>query len=35
MDIKKILQYEIENSTFTSGANVLVLMDGQEVVYEE
>lgn len=35
MDIKKILQYEIENSKFTSGANVLVLMDGKEVVYEE
>lgn len=35
MDIKNILQQEIENNRFTSGANVLVLVDGKEVIYEE
>lgn len=34
-DIKKIMQYEIDNQKFTSGANLLVLVDGKEVLYEE
>lgn len=34
-DVKKIMQYEIDNQKFTSGANLLVLVDGKEVLYEE
>ena len=34
-DIKKIMQHEIDNQKFTSGVNLLVLVDGKEVIYEE
>lgn len=35
IDIKKIMKQEIDDNRFTSGANLLVLVDGKEVLYEE
>ncbi len=35
LNIKKIMQHEIDDRKFTSGANLLVLIDGKEVIYEE
>ena len=34
-DYKNILKQEIDENKYTAGANILVIQDGREVLYEE